>query len=368
MASSRRVRIGLIGYGTWAQRVHIPSIELSQSAVLTAVCGPDAARARQIAAASGAELATVNPDELISSSQVDAVLIASPNDAHTPPALAAAQAGKAVLCEKPLAVSLADARRMTDAAVQADVVHMTAFTWRYVPAAVLAHNLVAAGEIGRIFHVAGHFLQERWLTPDTTRLWRFDRRRAGSGILGDLGVHLFDLLEWMTGQRAVRVCAGLASFGQAQEVKGQAPVFDDAHLLFEFSSAARGTVHLSRVAKAAGRSPFPLMHQGIEIYGERGAILYDLHTHSEVEVRPLGQPTRRIPAPDPLPTSEDEWVVTRELGRRQIERFGQAVQTRTATAPDFTAGLRAQTIVDAAERSWDARAWVDVVGDGRTPA
>jgi predicted dehydrogenase len=206
------------------------------------------------------------------------------------------------------------------------------------------------------------------LTPDTTRLWRFDRRRAGSGILGDLGVHLFDLLEWMTGQRAMRVCAGLASFGQAQEVEGQAPVFDDAHLLFEFSSAARGTVHLSRVAKAAGRSPFPLMHQGIEIYGERGAILYDLHSHSEVEVRPLGQPTRRIPAPDPLPTSEDEWVVTRELGRRQIERFGQAVQTRTATAPDFTAGLRAQTIVDAAERSWDARAWVDVVGDGRTPA
>jgi len=237
-----------------------------------------------------------------------------------------------------------------------------------VPAAVLAHNLVAAGAIGRIFHVAGHFLQERWLTPDTTRLWRFDRRRAGSGILGDLGVHLFDLLEWMTGQRAVRVCAGLASFGQAQEVEGQAPVFDDAHLLFEFSSAARGTVHLSRVAKAAGRSPFPLMHQGIEIYGERGAILYDLHSHSEVEVRPLDQPTRRIPAPDPLPTSEDEWVVTRELGRRQIERFGYAVQTRTATAPDFTAGLRAQIIVDAAERSWDARVWVDVVGDGRTPA
>ncbi|HVH30148.1 MAG TPA: Gfo/Idh/MocA family oxidoreductase, partial [bacterium] len=104
MAPSRRVRIGLIGYGTWAQRVHIPSIELSQSAVLTAVCGPDASRAQQIASASGAELATVHPDELISSSQVDAVLIASPNDAHMAPTLAAAHAGKAVLCEKPLAV------------------------------------------------------------------------------------------------------------------------------------------------------------------------------------------------------------------------------------------------------------------------
>ncbi|HEX4841456.1 MAG TPA: Gfo/Idh/MocA family oxidoreductase, partial [bacterium] len=357
------------GYGTWAQRVHIPSIGLSRSAVLTAVCGPDVARARQIAAEAGAELATAHPDELISSSQVDAVLIASPNDAHMAPALAAAQAGKAVLCEKPLAVSLADARRMTDVAVQADVVHMTAFTWRYVPAATLAQRLVSAGEIGRIFHVAGHFLQERWLTPDTTRLWRFDRRRVGSGILGDLGVHLFDLLEWMTGQRVVRVCAGLASFGWTPEAAGQqTPVFDDAHLLLEFSSAARGTVHLSRVAKAAGESPFPLMHQGIEIYGERGAILYDLHSHSRVEVRPLDRPTRRIPVPDPLPTSDDEWVVTRELGRRQIERFAQAVQTRTGTAPDFHAGLRAQTIVDAAERSWEARAWVASDDGGRTPA
>ena len=365
---ARRVRIGLIGYGTWAQRVHIPSIGLSQSAVLTAVCGPDAARARQIAAEAGAELATAHADELINSSEVDAVLIASPNDAHVVPALAAARAGKAVLCEKPLAVSLADAQRITDAAVEADVVHMTAFTWRYVPAAVLAQQLIAAAEIGRVFHVAGHFLQERWLTPDSTRLWRFDRRRAGSGILGDLGVHLFDLLEWMTGQRAVRVCAGLASFGWTPEAARQMPVFDDAHLLLEFSSAARGTVHLSRVAKAAGRSPFPQMHQGIEVYGERGAILYDLHSHSGVEVRPLGGPTRRIPVPDPLPTSDDEWVVTRELGRRQIERFAQSVQTRTRTAPDFHAGLRAQTIVDAAERSWEARAWVDVNGGGGTPA
>jgi predicted dehydrogenase len=368
MALSRRVRIGLIGYGTWAQRVHIPSIELSQSAVLTAVCGPDAARARQIAAEAGAELATAHPDELISSSQVDAVLIASPNDAHMAPALAAAHAGKAVLCEKPLAVSLADARRMTDAAEQAGVVHMTAFTWRYVPAAVLAQHLVSAGEIGRIFHVAGHFLQERWLTPDTTRLWRFDRRRAGSGILGDLGVHLFDLLEWITGQRVARVNAGLASFGWTPEAVGQTPVFDDAHLLLEFSSAARGTVHLSRVAKAAGRPPYPQMHQGIEIYGERGAILYDLHSHGGVEVRRLGQPTRRVPVSDPLPASDDEWVVTRELGRRQIERFAQAVQTRTGAAPDFHAGLRAQAIVDAAERSWEARTWSDIDGGGGTSA
>lgn len=364
MATARRVRIGLIGYGSWAQRVHIPSIAASHSAVLTAVCGPDAARAQRLAAESGAKLATADPDEVIASREVDAILIASPNDAHPPVAVAAAQAGKAVLCEKPLAVTLQDARRMTDAAREARVVNMTAFTWRYVPAVTRAQHLVTTAAIGRIFHISGQFLQERWLTPDDTRLWRFDRRRAGSGILGDLGVHLFDLLEWISGQRIARLCAGLASFATTPQVAGQAPVFDDCHMLFECASGARGTVRLSRVAKAAGQPPFPLMHQGIDLYGERGAIRYDLHAHSSLEVRPLGQATRQEPVENPLPASDDEWVVTRELGRRQIERFSVAVLAQTTVDPDFRAGLRAQAIVDAAERSWEMQRWVDV-DDGR---
>ncbi len=357
------VRIGLIGYGSWAQRVHIPSIEMSQSAVLTAVCGPDATRARELAAQHGAALATGDADEVISSPQVDAILIASPNDAHAAPTLAAMQAGKPVLCEKPLAVTLADAQAMTEAAERAKIPNMTAFTWRHVPAARLAQAMVAAGEIGRLFHVGASFLQGRWLLPDTTRLWRFDRRRAGSGILGDLGVHVFDLLGWITGQRITRLCATLASFGPKPKIPDQDPVTDDSQMLLELSSGARGTVRLSRIATAAGRPPFPSMHQGIELYGERGAIVYDLHAHSTLEVRRPDRPAQRVAAADPLLDSDDEWVVTRELGRRQIERFAQAVQRHHAVDPDFRAGLRAQAAVEAAERSWAAQRWVDV-GDG----
>lgn len=367
MAASGRLRIGLIGYGSWAQRVHIPSIGMSQSAILTAVCGPDAGRAKALAAQHGAPLATNDPDAVIGSPQVDAILIAAPNDAHAAAALAATRAGKPVLCEKPLAVTLADAKAMTEAAERAEITNMTAFTWRHVPAARLAQAMVASGEIGRIFHIGASFLQGRWLLPDATRMWRFDRRRAGSGILGDLGVHIFDLLEWITGQRLTRVCAGLASFGPKPDVPGQEPVTDDSQILVEFSSEARGTVRLSRIATAAGRPPFPSMHKGIELYGERGAILYDLHTHSALEVRRPDQAAQRVPAPDPLPDSDDEWVVTRELGRRQIERFAQAVRTRRPAEPDFRAGLRAQAVVDAAERSWNARRWVDVEDvDGST--
>lgn len=355
-----KVRIGLIGYGSWAQRVHIPCIALSQSASLTAVCGPNLERARELAAQHGAALATTDPAELIASPQVDAILIAAPNDAHAQPAIAAARAGKAVMCEKPLAVTLADAEEMTAAAERADVPNMTAFTWRNVPAAGLARAMVAAGEIGRIFHVGSHYLQGRWLTPDPSRPWRFDRRRAGSGILGDLGVHVFDLLGWITGQRIARVCAGMASFAPKPDVPGQEPVTDDSQLLLELASGARGTVRLSRIAVAAGRPPFPTMHLGIELYGERGAIVYDLHAHSSLEIRRPGQAAQRVPTPDALPDSDDEWVITRELGRRQIERFARAVLASRMVEPDFRDGLRAQAVVDAAERSAAAQAWVDV--------
>jgi predicted dehydrogenase len=359
-AGSERLRIGLIGHGAWARRVHIPSIAMSPSAVLAAVCGPDADRARELAAQHGASLATADASEVIGSPEVDAVLIAAPNDVHPPAAIAAATAGKAVLCEKPLAVALADAKAMTRAAERARITNMTAFTWRLVPAARLAQTMIASGEIGRVFHVSAHFLQGRGLTLDTQRLWRFDRRRAGSGILDDLGVHVFDLLTWITGERITRACAGLATFGPKPAVRGQEPVFDDAQLLVEFASGTRGTVRLSSIATAAGRPPFPEMHQGVELYGDRGAIIYDLHTHSSLEIRVPDRAAQRVAAPEPLPDSHDEWVVTRELGRRQIEQFAATVRRGRPADPDFRAGLWAQAVVDACARSWTAQRWVEV--------
>jgi predicted dehydrogenase len=351
---------GLIGYGSWAQRLHIPSIAMSAGATLAAVCGPDEGRARQLASEHGARLGTADYRAVIARPDVDAVLIASPNDTHAQIAIAAARAGKAVLCEKPLATTLADARRMTAAVREAGVTGMVAFTWRNVPAAQLAQATVASGGLGRLFHVAGYLLHGRWLALDTRRPWRFDRRRAGSGILGDLAVHVFDLLEMITGQAITRVCAGLATFGPKPDVAGQQPVFDDGQILLEFAGKTRGTVRVSRVAASAGRPPYPEMHSGIEIYGEKGALIHELHRHSGLELRRPGEAARLLDAPDPLPASDDEWVVTREIGRRQIERFAAAVLAKRPAEPDFTSGLRAQAVVDACERSHDRGAWTDV--------
>jgi predicted dehydrogenase len=360
MAEPRKVRFGLIGYGSWAERVHIPSFALAESAELVAICGPDAERAYRLAERYGMALGTNDVQQVVNSPDVDAILIVSPNDAHAPAAIAAAHAGKHVLCEKPLARTLDEARLMAAEVAHAEVQHGVAFTWRQVPAAQLAQKLVAAGEIGRVLHVAAHFLHHGWLKLDTKRPWRFDRSRMGSGILGDLGVHIFDMLAWMLGEPITRVCARLSTFGPKPEVSGQRPVFDDAHILVEFAGGARGSVRLSRVTASAGRPPFPDMQQGVELYGDTGALIYDLHRHSQLEVRRMKQPATLIDAPNPLPTSDDEWVVTHEIGRRQIEQFAHAVRARRSTAPNFDDGLHAQAVMHAAEWSQDSDDWVDV--------
>ena len=355
-----KVRIGLVGYGSWAERVHIPSIALADSAQLVAVCGPDAGKAEAMARQYGAAWSTNDPLHIATADDIDAVLICSPNNAHAPVAIAAAQAGKHVLCEKPLARTLAEAREMARAAQHAGIRHMTAFTWRNVPAARHTQHLVAAGEIGHVLHASAHFLHGGWLKLDNKRPWRFDRARMGSGILGDLGVHVFDLLAWMIGSPITRVCAQLSTFGPKPAVAGQEPVFDDGHLLLEFGNGAHGSVRISRIATSASRPPFPDMHQGIELYGDAGALVYDLHRHSQVELRRPKTPTRLLDAPDPLPASADEWIVTHEMGRRQIERFARAVLDGHPASPDFADGLRAQAVMDAAERSQAASGWVNV--------
>ena len=360
MADTHKLRFGLVGYGSWAERVHIPSMALAGSADLVAICGPDAERAQRMADRWHVAYGTNDMQRLMRDPGIDAILIAAPNDAHAAATIAAAHAGKHILCEKPLGRTLDEARVMTSQVEKAGVRHMVAFTWRQVPAAQLAQRMVASGEIGRVLHISAHFLHHGWLKLDTKRPWRFDRSRMGSGILGDLGVHVFDLLTWMVGEPITRVCARLSSFGPKPEIAGQQPVFDDGHLLLEFAGGAHGSVRISRVTASAYRPPFPDMHQGVELYGDIGALIYDLHQHSCLQVRHVKQTASLIETPDPLPNSDDEWVVTHELGRRQIERFAQAVRSGRSLAPGFGDGLRAQAVMQAAESSHESNCWVDV--------
>jgi predicted dehydrogenase len=138
-------------------------------------------------------------------------------------------------------------------------------------------------------------------------------------------------------------------------------VFDDGHILIEFAAGARGSVRISRVTTSAFQPPFTDMHQGVELYGDSGALIYDLHHHSELQLRRVRQVVTMLPASDPLPDTTDEWVVTHEIGRRQIERFARAVRAaRHSHTPNFGDGLRAQAVMQAAEQSQETDRWVDV--------
>ena len=131
---------------------------------------------------------------------IDLVDIATPGDTHLPICLAAAKAGKAILCEKPLANSLSEARKMLAAVRQGGATHMLCHNYRKVPAVALARELIAGGELGTIRHFRGTYLQDWSMSPELPLLWRFDKRKSGSGALGDLGSHLIDLARFLVGE------------------------------------------------------------------------------------------------------------------------------------------------------------------------
>jgi predicted dehydrogenase len=192
-----------------------------------------------------------------------------PNDAHAEPCIAAARAGKHMLCEKPLARSSEEALQMLDAATQAGVKHMTAFNYRFVPAIRQAYNLIQSGALGRIYHFRARYLQE-WIMPQyaTPLIWRLQKKNAGSGALGDLGAHIIDLARFLAGE-VKSVSAMTRTFipeRPREDGRGLGPVdVDDAFVAsVEFESGAIGTLEATRFA--AGRKN----HLMLEVNGEKG--------------------------------------------------------------------------------------------------
>jgi predicted dehydrogenase len=206
-----------------------------------------------------------------------------PTDAHADPCIAAAQAGKHVLCEKPLARNAREAAQMLEAAEKAGVKHMVGFNYRFVPALRLARHWIESGLLGEIYHFRGVYLQE-WITdPNVGMNWRLDGAQAGSGALGDLGAHTIDLARWLVGEPA-KVSAMTKTFikqrplGDGSGMMGEVSVDDAFTALLEFENGALGTLEASRFC--AGRKNA----QKIEINGSKGSLVFDLERINEIEV------------------------------------------------------------------------------------
>lgn len=248
---------------------------------LVAIAGRNAEATAEAAKRYGYEKYYTDWRDLIADPDVQVFDNGGPNDVHAEPTIAAAQAGKHVFCEKPLGRTAEEAKAMLDAVTKAGVKHMVAHNYRFVPAIVLARNLIESGKLGRIFHFRAVYLQEWIIDPNFEKVWRLDKSVAGSGTLGDLGSHIIDLARFLIGE-PTRTMAMTKTFIDERPLagggRGKVDVDDAFVSLVEFENGALGTLEASRFA--AGRKNYEVL----EINGENGSIRFNMERMNELEV------------------------------------------------------------------------------------
>ena len=249
---------------------------------LVAICGRNEQATSEAAQRYGYETYYTDWRKMLENDAITVFDNGGSNDIHAEPCIAAAQAGKHVFCEKPLARTAEEAKAMLDAVEKAGVRHMVAHNYRFVPAIVQAYHLIKSGRLGRIFHFRAVYLQEWIIDPQFPRTWRLEKKYTGSGALGDLGSHVIDLARFLIGE-PTRLSAMTRTFIEERPMpdgKGMGKVdVDDAFAaLIEFDNGAMGTVEASRFCQ--GRKNY----QVLEINGENGSIRFNLERLNELEV------------------------------------------------------------------------------------
>src|SRR6267143_1080722 len=227
MVTRRTLAVGLIGYNfmgkahsnAWRQAPRF--FNLPATPRLRTICGRSRAAVKKAATKLGWENAQTDWRRVIDDSKIDIVDICTPNDTHCEIAIAAARAGKAILCEKPLARNVDEAKHMVAAVKKARVVNMVCHNYRRVPAIALAKQMIERGEIGdRIFHFRARYAQDWIVDPDFPLVWRLQSKIAGSGALGDIGAHIIDLGRYLIGEFS-EVCGQMETFIKERPLPGE---------------------------------------------------------------------------------------------------------------------------------------------------
>ena len=365
-----RVGVGVIGVGGISNAVHLPGLKLCEQAEIVALCDTEPERLKQVAQEYRVADTFTEYERLLQHPGVDAVVIATPTVLHAPIARAAIAAGKHVLVEKQLGMTYAETVQMHTAAVAAGVRHMTAFTYRFVPAMRYLKHLVGQGAIGLPRQLRIARLQD---FRETNLGWRQHRKLAGSGEVGDMGAHRIDFCHDVIGPIA-RVVGLTRTFvpvraGNDGE-KLAADVEDASVFIAEFAAGVgveQGTIasfELSKVVK--GRENGGRGLDEFEVHGTEGTIIYHLHRPHEIM---LGRPDGKL----------EMYAVPREFlvysnSRRdpsvgeptvtfrydQDFAFIQAILTGSNDIPTFYDGMRCQAVIDAVLQSAQERRWVDV--------
>ncbi|QEG21444.1 Gfo/Idh/MocA family protein [Mariniblastus fucicola] len=376
---SKPLNIGMIGYGFMgkahsnAYRRVSNFFETEYKPVLKAICARNEEAAQKFADTWGYESVETDWRKMIARDDIDAVDICVPNNLHKEIAIACAEAGKMILCEKPIALNSEEGEEMCEAVEKAGVANMVWYNYRRVPAVTFAKQIIERGDLGRIFHYRANFLQDWTIAEDLPQggaaLWRLDVKAAGSGVTGDLLAHCIDTAIWLNGS-IDNVTAMTETFVKERmhnETGKVEPVgIDDAcAFLCRFGNGSMGLFESTRYARG---------HKALytfEINGENGSLRWDLHDLNRLEYFNHGDEGtvrgwRTIHVTDgDHPYLGNWWVPGLCLGYEhsfvhQVADFLKGLETGEPAAPTFRDALETQRVCDAVLASAESGSWTDV--------
>jgi predicted dehydrogenase len=392
-----RLRVAMIGYGfmgaahSQGWRTAPRVFDLPAEPEMAVIVGRNASGVQEAARKWGWAESATDWREVIARDDIDVVDIVTPGDSHAEIAIAALDAGKHVLCEKPLANTVAEAEAMAEAAARAaarGVIAMVGFTYRRVPAVTFLRNLIAEGVIGKINQVRASYRQDWLVDPDMPLAWRLQKEHAGSGALGDIGAHAIDLAQFVTGQKLAKVSGtidtivkerplqaqGSGLSGKAAEGHGTVTVDDIAIFTGRFEGGALASFEASRFATGRKNA------LAIEVSGDKGALAFDLEDLNSLQFydrteTPDRQGFRKILVTEAEhPYVSAWWPAGHMLGyehgfSHQVKDLVGGISGGPAPHPTFAEGLDVQRVLDAVERSSDNEsAWTRVTSGAPVPA
>ncbi len=372
--------VGMIGYSfmgavhSHAWRTVGRVFDLGVDVDMRVICGRNEEAVTAAAAKYGWQSAETDWRAVIARDDIDIIDVCTPGSSHEEIAVAALNAGKHVICEKPLANTVAEAERMAAAAQASSGKSMVAFNYRRVPALAYARELVRQGRLGRIFHVRAVYLQDWIIDPEFPLVWRLVKEEAGSGALGDLGAHIVDAAQFVTGSQITNVSGELRTFIDERPLvgethlleatksaeRGKVTVDDAALFLANFDNGAVGTFEATRFASGRKNG------MAIEVNGEKASLRFEFESMNELWVHDHtvdGKDAgfRRVMVTEgDHPYVEGWWPPGHVLGydhtfTHEFRDFVLDIVNDRAPEPSFADGLYVQRVLDAVERSAQAQ-------------
>jgi predicted dehydrogenase len=355
------LNFAIVGTGGITLQNHLPGLAMCGDVKVTALCDTNPATLEAARQQTGVQTCSVNYEDIVQRDDVHAVIIATPNFTHAPIALAAIAAGKHVLCEKPIAMNYAEACGMAAAAENAGVRHMTAFTYRFVPAMRYLGHLIERGDLGQPYHFRSCRLQD-WGTRPLG--WRMVKKLAGTGELGDMLSHRINFAQYLVGPMRRLV----ANVKNLTPVRGGQPndTEDWVAILADFSNGATGVLESSKLASGRNESWRSLDY--VELNGSEGTFEFTTGKWNELIFGKVGGPGL---APLAVPREFWTWPGSpRDPGAGdplvtfrydQAFEFVDAIRSQRPCVPSFVEGADVIRVMDAALESAESGKWIDLV-------